>query len=132
MVDNVKCDDFQKNVSELLIRHKSILDILSKISEAQTRINRAVTKSVTTCGCIRVNAKRQCIPLDATIADLKECMNTHLEGKLCENCKDVIEKEIGNTLFYITSLCNVLDISLQEVLSKEIEKINTLGIYNMF
>ena len=126
------CDDFQKNVSELLIRHKSILDILSKIAEAQTRINRAVAKSVTTCGCIKVNAKKQCIPYNGTIEDLKECMNTHVEGELCENCKDVIEKEIGNTLFYITSLCNVLDISLHDVLVKEIEKINTLGIYNLY
>ncbi len=131
-MNNIKCDDFQKNVSELLIRHKSILDILSKIAEAQTRINRAVSKSVTTCGCIRVNATKQCIPYNGTIKDLKECMNTHIEGELCENCKDVIEKEIGNTLFYITSLCNVLDISLHDVLIKEIEKLNTLGIYNMF
>ncbi len=131
-MNNIKCDDFQKNVSELLIRHKSILDILSKVAEAQTRINRAVSKSVTTCGCIRVNATKQCIPYNGTIKDLKECMNTHIEGELCDNCKDVIEKEIGNTLFYITSLCNVLDISLHDVLTKEIEKLNTLGIYNMF
>ncbi len=130
-MNNIKCDDFQKNVSELLIRHKSILDILSKIGEAQARINRAVSKSVTSCGCIQVNATKQCIPYNGTIRDLQECMNTHVEGELCENCKDIIEKEIGNTLFYITSLCNVLDISFNEVLIKEIEKLNTLGIYNM-
>ncbi|MCK9217489.1 MAG: DUF1573 domain-containing protein [Firmicutes bacterium] len=129
---DIKCDDFQDNVSELLIRHKSILDILSKVAEAQTRINRAVAKSVTCCGCIQVNAKKQCIPIDGTIEDLRDCMDTHIEGKLCENCKDVIEKEIGNTLFYITSLCNILDISLHEVLLKEVEKLNTLGIYNLF
>ncbi len=129
---DIKCDEFQSNVSELLIRHKSVLDILSKVAEAQARINRAVAKSVTSCGCIQVNAKKQCIQIDGTIEDLKECMDTHIEGILCENCKDVIEKEIGNTLFYITSLCNVLDISLHNVLVKEIEKLNTLGIYNYF
>lgn len=126
------CDDFQKTVSELLIRHKSILDIMTKLGEAQVRINRAVAKSVTYCGCIEVNARKQRIPSDATIEDLKDCMRTHIQGVLCENCKDVIEKEMGNTLFYLTSLCNVLDISLHDVLLKEYEKINTLGIYNLF
>ena len=126
------CNDFQKSVSELLIRHKSILDIMTKLEEAQVRVNRAVAKSVTTCGCIEVNASKQCIPHDATIEDLKYCMETHIEGVLCENCKDIIEKEMGNTLFYLTSLCNVLDINLHDVLLKEYEKINTLGIYNLF
>lgn len=129
---NLICDDFQRSVSELLIRHKSILDIMTKLEEAQVRVNRAVAKSVTTCGCIEVNASKQCIPSDATIEDLKDCMNTHIEGVLCENCKDIIEKEMGNTLFYLTSLCNVLDINLHDVLLKEYEKINTLGIYNLF
>ena len=126
------CSEFQKTVSELLIRHKSILDIMTKLQEAQLRINRAVAKSVTYCGCIQVKAQKQCIPSDATIEDLHNCMSTHIEGELCENCKDIIEKEMGNTLFYLTSMCNVLDIELNDVLVKEHEKINTLGIYNLF
>ena len=126
------CEDFQQSVSELLIRHKSILDILTKLEESQSRVNRAVAKAITNCGCIEVNAKKQIIPLDADIEDLKNCMSSHLKGELCENCKDIIEKEIGNNLFYITSLCNTLGISLNTVLEKEYEKINTLGIYNMF
>jgi len=126
------CEDFQQSVSELLIRHKSILDILTKLEESQSRVNRAVAKAVTNCGCIEVNAKKQTIPLDADIEDLKNCMSSHLKGELCENCKDIIEKEIGNNIFYITSLCNTLGISLNTVLEKEYEKINTLGIYNMF
>ena len=129
---DLACEDFQKTVSELLIRHKSILDIMTKLEEAQLRINRAVAKSVTYCGCIEVNAKKQCIPSDATIEDLKDCMSTHIKGSLCENCKDIIEKEMGNTLFYLTSMCNVLDISLDDVLKKEHEKINALGVYNLF
>lgn len=126
------CEDFQRSVSELLIRHKSILDILTKLEESQSRVNRAVAKAVTNCGCIEVNAKKQTIPPDADIEDLKNCMSSHLKGELCENCKDIIEKEIGNNIFYITSLCNTLGISLNTVLEKEYEKINTLGIYNMF
>lgn len=126
------CEDFQQSVSELLIRHKSILDIITKLDESQARVNRAVIKAVTNCGCIKVDASKQQIPPDADIDDLKNCMSTHLEGELCENCKDIIEKEIGNNIFYITSLCNILDISLHDVLEKEYEKMHTLGIYNMF
>jgi len=126
------CDDFQQSVSQLLIRHKSILDIITKLEESQSRVNRAVVKAVTSCGCIQVSAQKQHIPHDADIKDLKSCMSTHIEGELCESCKDIIEKEIGNNIFYITSLCNTLDINLHDVLEKEYEKINTLGIYNMF
>jgi len=126
------CKDFQQSVSELLIRHKSILDIMTKLEEAQARVNRAIAKAVTNCGCIKVNARKQIVPLDINIEDLKNHMSAHIEGELCENCRDIIEKEIGNHLFYIASLCNTLDISLDNVLEKEYENINTLGIYNMF
>jgi len=105
---------------------------MTKLGESQARVNRAVAKSVTNCGCIKVNGKKQSIPLDADIEDLKNYMSTHIEGELCENCRDIIEKEIGNNLFYITSLCNALGISLNTVLEKEYEQLNTLGIYNMF
>ena len=53
------CKDFQESVSELLIRHKSILDIMTKLEEAQSRVNRAVAKAVTNCGCIKVNGRKQ-------------------------------------------------------------------------
>jgi len=105
---------------------------MTKLEEAQARVNRAIAKAVTNCGCIKVNARKQIVPLDINIEDLKNHMSAHIEGELCENCRDIIEKEIGNHLFYIASLCNTLDISLDNVLEKEYENINTLGIYNMF
>ena len=49
---DLNCDDFQNQVEEVLIRHKSILDIITKLDEYTSRINRAVVKSVTSCGCI--------------------------------------------------------------------------------
>ena len=57
-------DSFQNDVSESLLRHKSILDIITKYAESSCRINRAVAKSVTNCGCIEINAKKQCLPND--------------------------------------------------------------------
>ena len=50
-----------------------------------------------------------------------------MDGCLCESCREVIEREIGNNLFYLTSLCNILDINLYDVLLKESDKITTLG-----
>ena len=57
-------DSFQNDVSESLLRHKSILDILTKYTESSCRINRAVAKAVTNCGCIEINATKQCLPDD--------------------------------------------------------------------
>ena len=121
-------DSFQNDVSESLLRHKSILDILTKYTESSCRINRAVAKAVTNCGCIEINAKKQCLPNDDNSLEyLSNCLKTHLDGCLCDNCREVIEREIGNNLFYLTSLCNALDINLYDVLLKESDKINTLG-----
>lgn len=125
-------DDFQNAVNDSLIRHKSILDILTKFQESNGRINRAVAKSITNCGCINVAAKKQQMPEDnddINIESLKDCLQTHIDGKLCDNCREVIEREIGNNLFYLTSLCNILDLNLYDVLIKEYDKINTLGKY---
>ena len=124
-------DHFQDSVDELLIRHKSILDVLTKFQESQTRVNRAVVKAVTTCGCIEIHSKKQNFSGEISIQELKSFLDTHLKGGLCENCKDVIEKELGNNMFYMAALCNLLDISMYDVLIKEDEKIKTLGIFNM-
>lgn len=125
-------DNFQDSVGELLVRHKSILDVLTKFQESQSRVSRAVVKSVTSCGCIEINSKKQNYDNEISLQDLKNYMDTHLKGNLCSNCRDVIEKELGNNLFYIAALCNVLDISMYDVLLKEYEKMHTLGIYNLF
>jgi len=125
-------DHFQDSVGELLIRHKSVLDVLTKYQESQSRVNRAVVKAVTSCGCIEINSKKQNFDEGVTLQELKNYMDTHLKGRLCSNCRDVIEKELGNNLFYIAALCNVLDINMYDVLLKEYEKMNTLGIYNLF
>lgn len=121
-------DDFQNAVSESLLRHKSILDILTKFSESNARVNRAVAKAVTNCGCITINGEKQCLPDDEdSIANLDKCLKSHLNGELCDSCREVLEREIGNNIFYLTSLCNALDLNLYDILIKEYDKINTLG-----
>lgn len=127
-------DGFQNSVNESLVRHKSLIDVMTKLQESEARINRAVAKSITRCGCIKLNAKKQEIPgedSEIEIEDLNECLQTHVKGKLCDNCRDVIESEIGTNIFYLTSLCNTLGLSLYDILLKEYDKVNTLGKYNL-
>lgn len=124
-------DQFQSTVKSLLIRHQSILDILSKGQEASARVNRAVVKSVTNCGCQSVNAHKKPLPEDASLSDLKELLDSQLEGTLCDNCRDIIETELGKELFYIAALANALNISLSDVLTQEQKKLQTLTIFNL-
>lgn len=123
------CDEFQEAVGESLVRHKSVLDVLTKFQEANARVNRAVVKSVTNCGCLRVNAERQRVPSDVSLHDLPQFMDSHISGKLCEQCKEVIESEIGANMFYLAALCNLLDLNLYDVLIKEHKRLAALGIF---
>lgn len=125
-------DDFQDCVSDSLIRHRSILDVLTKYSESSAKVNRSIAKAVTNCGCISINATKQYIPIEEnSIENLDSCVKPHLTGELCDNCRQIIEKEIGNNIFYLTSLCNHLNISLYDVLIEEYNNINTLGKFTL-
>lgn len=130
-MNEMQCSDFQSAVSRFLLRHQSILDILSKCQESTSRINRAAVKAVTSCGCIEINAFKPKLPKDASLDDLREILSSQVEGQLCETCKEALAEEVGRSLFYLTALCNVFDISLQEVLSMETAKLETLGKYNL-
>jgi len=130
MSNDLLCDNFQSKVSDVLVRHKSVLDIITKLEESSSRINRAVIKSATTCGCISINASKQKYNKE-TLQEVKSHLKTHIEGDLCESCKEKIEEEIGCHMSYIASLCNTLNISLNETIEKELEHLNTLGIYSL-
>lgn len=127
-------DDFQNSVNESLLRHRSILDIMTKLQESEARINRAVAKTVTNCGCLNVEAKKQQMPGqqdDIDIEQLRHQLQTHVSGSACENCREVLEREIGNHMFYIASLCNILDLNLYDIMLKEYDRIDTLGKFSM-
>jgi len=124
------CDQFQETVSEYLVRHRSVLDIMAKYQESNARVNRALTKAVTSCGCVEIHGTKQRYPADATLEQMRDHSMEHLTGKLCDHCREVIEAEIGNNLFYLAALCNVLDLNLYDVLLKEHKKLTALGLYN--
>jgi len=128
--DKVDVQNFQDTISQFLVRHQSILDVLSKHQEANARVNRAVVKSVTNCGCIKVKAEKKALPDSVCLSDLKELLETHVEGRLCEECQDVIEAELGKALFYTTALCQTLGLNLEQVMAKENQKVSTLRLFN--
>lgn len=121
-------DNFQNDVNGSLLRHRSILDILTKYTESSARVNRAIAKSATNCGCIKLSVSKQTITdLNDNLDELTDSLSSHIEGKICDNCREIVEREMGNNLFYLTSLCNTLNINLYDVIIKEDDKINTLG-----
>ncbi len=122
---------FQNAVAEYLIRHRSILDVQSKLSEAVARVNRAVAKSVTTCGCIRIQAGRQHFPADLSMGEMRNAMQTHLDGTLCERCREVLDTEIGMALFYMAATCNLLNLDFGEILRKEHGRAVSLGVFRL-
>ena len=124
------CDQFQETVGEYLIRHRSILDIMAKLQEANARTNRAVTKAVTSCGCVKIVAEKQQIPPDIDLGQLKEHTQNHISGELCEHCREVVEAELGNTMFYMAALANSVNVNLYDVILKEHKKLSALGVFN--
>lgn len=122
--------ELQEQASEVLVRHRSILDIMTKLDEYNGRINRAIAKSVTFCGCMEIAAKKQ----DFNSTSLNEMLNkmdSHILGEICPNCREILEQEIGAYMFFLASLANTLDFDLADTITKELERTKTLGIYGM-
>lgn len=131
-MEKFSIEEFQHKVDDVLIRHKSALDILTKLQESTARVNRAAAKSATSCGCVQLNIKKQEAPPDISYSELKDYMSTHVEGSLCDVCKEKMEHEISTNIFYMAALCNLFDMSLEEILSNyHHNQLKTLGKYGL-
>ncbi|NMB07718.1 MAG: DUF1573 domain-containing protein [Tissierellia bacterium] len=123
-------DEFQNQVDNVLIRHRSILDIITKLNEYTARINRAVVKSSTSCGCIEINTSKQDFNKNS-LEEMKNSMESHISGSLCPGCREILLEEIGAYLFYLAALSNALDVNISEALYKEYSNIKTLGLFSL-
>jgi hypothetical protein len=128
---DLSCNEFQEMVSEYLIRHRSVLDVMSKFQEAAARANRAVAKSVTCCGCLEISAQKQKFPENASLTDLKRMIDSHVTGELCPDCREALETELGQTLFYVAALCAITDLDFSEIMVKEHDRLRMLGLFNL-
>lgn len=129
--DNMIFAEFQSDVDSTLARHRGVFDVLSKLQESAARLNRAVVKAATSCGCITMRAEKQIPPEDATLEDLHLFMDECVEGELCPNCRSVIEKELGSLLYYSAGLCNTLDLSMYDAILREKKNLTTLGKFSL-
>lgn len=131
MKEDILLDKFQFTVADYIIRNKSILDGITKFQDSCSSVNRAIVKTITQCGCCKINAHKQDIKEDSNFEELQSSLRTHLDGSLCDNCRDTIEKEMGQTLFYMASLCNTLDLNMYDIMLKELERVQLLGKYTL-
>jgi len=126
------CDlDFQSIVDEALVRHRSVIDVMTKYQEATTRVNRALAKAVTECGCISITAQKQKVPADTEFKNIKNYMSNHISGEPCPTCKEILAKEMGHSLFYFAALCNLTGLNLESLINQEATNIKTLGVYHL-
>lgn len=133
MVETSELEQFQNFIDDLVLRNKSILDQMTKLQDASARLNRTLSKSATTCGCIKMNIIKQQLDFSHITSpeELKSLLSTHIEGYPCPECNEAIEKEMGRVLFYLAAIANTLGISLSSVLENEKTRTNLLGNYSL-
>ena len=128
---STQIEEFQNFIDTVLIRNKSILDQTTKLQDACTHLCRTISKAATTCGCITIEAHKQTYTLseNSSIEEIQKMMNTHVVGKLCPNCQELFEKELGRALFYLATIANTFELSLADILEKEKYRTELLGKY---
>jgi len=131
LLKDIVFDELQNTVSELLIYNRSILEIMAKVQENNARLHRSIINSITSCGCITIKATKSKIPSDAALADLRQIFDPHVNGELCDNCRENIEKAVGRSILYIAAICNSLDLNIYDIILKEQKQMKILGYYNM-
>lgn len=125
-------DQFQNTVDEVLVRHASVLDIITKLEASNARVNRSVIKSITSCGCMKLSSQKNEIPEGSEFYDLKKLSTNQMSGELCPTCREKVEQEMGSHMFYLTALCNQMDISLYDVMLQEYKRIKALGPFSLY
>ncbi|MGL4800594.1 MAG: hypothetical protein ACRCWY_14550 [Cellulosilyticaceae bacterium] len=131
MDEMTELEQFQNFIDELALRNKSILDQMTKLQDANSRLNRHIAKCATTCGCITLHINKQQFSLQDTVeyGDLNSLLSSHVEGYPCASCNELLEKEMGRILFYLGAMANTLGISLSTVLENEKNRTSLLSHY---
>ena len=123
-------EDFQSKVSLLIARNNNILDILTKFQDSCCKTSRSVIKSATGCGCVQIKGKKTVFDIEA-IKNLSPKELSGIEGDICPYCRERIENEIGESLFYMAGLCNAMGFSMKDIMKKELSNVEMLGKYSL-
>lgn len=131
-MDKCNLSEFQDNVSQALIRHKSILDLITKLQESCSRVNRAIVKSASDCGCVQIHGKVQELPVDISYDEIHGFLTNHMTGTLCDVCNEKIIEELGNHVFYVTALCDSLGLNLDDIFHVQSNHLKALGKFSLY
>ncbi len=123
-------EDFQSKVSLLIARNNNILDILTKFQDSSGKTSRSVIKSATGCGCVTINAEKTLFDMDSIKTQTPKELSG-IKGEICSYCRERIENEIGEVLFYLAGLCNAMGFSMKDIMKKEISNVEMLGKYSL-
>lgn len=124
-MDSFILEEFQYLTEEQLKRNSSLLDLMTKNEVTGGKVNRALSKAITHCGCIRLSAGRH----GRGETTLKE--RAQITGNLCDTCREELERMIGEHLFYLTGILNPLNLSLYDIVLTELKRQKMLGKYNL-
>lgn len=130
-MSNSIISEFHILAKSILSRDRSLLDIMTKLQESNAKAARSISRAITKCGCLSLEAKKQHFPKTGDLSSLPLYADDHISGYLCSNCKESIEQAIADNLFYLTSICNALDMNLEDIMNKELTRCNLLGKYSL-
>ncbi len=116
--------DISETINKYYKRNRSLVDTMSKSQLSLEKAIRAITKAATHCGCIEFCAKKQPCGLDEAVPVLAK-------GELCPSCKQEIEKELGQSTFYLISLMLLLGYNPADIIERENQNIRILGKFNL-
>ena len=118
-IKDILAEDFQFAAEATIKRNKNILDTATKLTSSAERLSRAVIKASTQCGCIEISGKKTEVPSAGIIGDL------------CPTCLRAVEKELGDTLFYLACIASALDISIYDIMIKEKQQLSLLCNFSL-
>ncbi len=113
--------EYQRRAEKVLERNKSLLDILTKLQCANARVARSVVKAATACGCVEIGGRKS----------RPEREDTQLRGSLCDECRGTVITEMGEALFYTSSLASALGIGLREIVESDLCRSDMMGRYSL-
>ncbi|MBQ2897316.1 MAG: DUF1573 domain-containing protein [Clostridia bacterium] len=116
--------DISETIDKYYRRNRSLVDTMSKAQLSLEKTIRAITKAATHCGCIEFCAKKQPCGLDETVPVLSS-------GSLCTECSQEVEKELGQSAFYLISLMILLGYNPIEIIERENINVRLLGKFNL-
>ena len=116
---DIIAEDFQLAADTALLRNRNLLDTVSKFGCSASKLSRSVIKASTQCGCVELRGVKESEPLP------------NVEGELCDKCRQAVEKEMGDALFYIAGIANALGISIYDVMLKEKQRLSLLKNFSL-